>query len=783
MIPAQLLPLLGYDDYLGIAREGTVVVPVERRAVIGTITTRPKYRGTVTTTPKYLGHLSVRPRISTRGGGVISNAAALFAMQKAALFQDPLNTLDEFKAFIARFVAIINGETEIVDELRTYLLTEGRNNENMEDVFGLDELGAPHLLYWLNRKLRERQDVLVWTDRLSEIGWGEESPDNLGDADPFDLVTTLEGLGVDVLLCDAQAVDDGDAASLDGAVAIRTNNNNCYRINNATVQSGTIKTGGESGITASLFKGNGRYQYRLLGGFQGASTKHNNLRNLAEGGTTAWRYPDSTRPVVVLWRGGTVYDSTDLDLRFLKQDGSTIQCDYIMWRSYPGETAEINAGKLSATGMTGAFITGNNATRFRRNLWFDSMHFRFRAGTEGSYVFANRGFQVSSSSTGCRFLRCEFDNFKFISPDDDRADDYPAYVDSDFALKNATGQMRQTGVELNAKGSVIYACRFKPAGNELPRINDGGTDDPGHSVDLASASATDLATSFTDRFATISRCLFEGQAGHGQIRGQGGPRYVVIEDCDISNGDNSCIVGFGLTATPCTHFWIRRNRIHDWGTVVGAAGGANGVQMKSVSNWIVEDNVIWNPGTDDAISVNGVNISCDRFADNPSHANADDNIIRRNILYKCQSSMSISGGSVPQASDTRINDNLFTSNIIVDFDEDDKTGVVDAPVHIELYDPITNLLFGNAVTGNLIAYDTTYDAADPIATVWPGTGAHTDVTEANQATIPGFSGNFVANPGFASVGTGDFTPSLTAARNLLDLGAIPLVSTPQWNAA
>jgi hypothetical protein len=703
------------------------------------------------------------PRIITP----VNNEAAILNEAIVALFQDPWTVLADATSFITRFIAIVNDNGSVPASLLEYLLTEGGAIDSDAEHY-ISTLGPVHLLYWLNRKLIEHKATIGYTDRLSEAGWGVATPDNLTDADPLDLVATLDGMTVHALLADAQAVDDGNAASLDGPVQIGTSND-AYLIDNAVPNSGTAKN------PLSMFNGEA-YRYKYFGGFTSA-----NILNLSldeQGSSSTRRYPRATTPVIVLFKGGDPYESQDAHSRFVRNDtGSQPQNDYILWRNYPGETVTFKTGRLAATGMTGVLLSTN-----RERIWFDGIKFEGRYGTEGAYYFCNRLMEFQASAVDCRVMRCEFDWIKIIATGDSRATGNPGYVDRDFAAKDAAADAA-TFIRCQAKNLVVHACRFKPAGNELPR--GGVSDEPGHGIDLVGP----VGTSWDDRGATIGKCLFEGQSGHGQIRIQQPSQYVMIEDCDISNGDNSCIVGFSEAATPVGNVWIRRNRIHDWGTITGAQGDANGIQLFSMLDCIVEDNVLYGSGADDDIDNHGIVISVDRRSEDPTslQANSDRHIVRRNVLYKVGLNLSYNGGAAG-ATDDRLNDNAISSNIFVDFDADRKTGVNDGPLYINLYDPIGNSLWGNTIAGNLIAYATTYDSADQIASVRTGSSTQEYVyedgtyTSGGAAIMPGFSGNFVADPQFANTGSGNFTPALAAAAALLDMTAIPLVATPAWNS-
>ncbi|RIK72205.1 MAG: hypothetical protein DCC68_26685 [Planctomycetota bacterium] len=172
--------------------------------------------------------------------GVVSNEAAIFAAEKRALFGDSLTTLADFQGFITRFVAIIEGATVVSDLFMEYLLTEGWEYDLAEAPEG-GTLDARHLLYWLDIKLKENKQAIGYTNRLSEAGgsWGAAAPTTLTQADPLDLVTTLEGLACNVAIIDPQAVDDGDPSSSDGPVIVTYqsgSNNTCTLLDGTTAK-------------------------------------------------------------------------------------------------------------------------------------------------------------------------------------------------------------------------------------------------------------------------------------------------------------------------------------------------------------------------------------------------------------------------------------------------------------------------------------------------------------------------------------------------------------------
>jgi len=165
--------------------------------------------------------------------------------------------------FIDRFVDVINGVTITSEATKQYLATYSF----MPQYDG--PLNATHMLYWLDRLLKLNRANIGYTTRLSQAGagWGEAEPDSLTEADPLDLVTTLEGLGWDVVVidwdADAAGTNNTDVASTTGCVTI-------LRTSDVGADSGDIKClDGAAKTTTGLFNGNVfRYKFwKQLGDF------------------------------------------------------------------------------------------------------------------------------------------------------------------------------------------------------------------------------------------------------------------------------------------------------------------------------------------------------------------------------------------------------------------------------------------------------------------------------------------------------------------------------------
>lgn len=739
--------------------------------------------------------------------------------------------------FITEFAAIINDHRRVLPGAYVSLLEFA------------PYLDPTDLLRWLDKQIRD--GTVSYTTRLSEAGagWGTAAPTTLANADPLDLVTTLESLGCNVLVCDAQAVDDGDAGSTDGPVQVEydTSTLKCYLINAAIGGGATAKT------TASLINTTPTpdvYRYKLLGGPAGSAASKC-IDNMREGAhATDIRYPDASTPCIVLWRAGTDYEYSG---QVLSATTGT-QCNYILWRGYPGETPVMRLSCPAATSMNGVLLNGSSGTYYRKNMWYDSLRVYGRTGTSGDYTFANRIWQDNSSATGMRVLRCECSNIQAIEPTAgaiaNRASDsaadvdvsgtldhhhipdgatvdvewvggsrtgmtvgtttattipvsggtgtalpadttavtvvntaayWASYVDQDYVAKDATGSYAPTFIRSQGKGLLVHASHFTLAGTDLVSV---GLTEVGHAIDLL-ASAGLTGTSWSDRAATISRSLFDGQAGHGQIRIQNRVQYVLIEDCDISNADNTCITGFSDSiANQAGFVWIRRNRIHDWGTLAGIDNDGHGIQLFSLSDCIVEDNVIFQNETEYHTSAHdGVSLQHVSAGDS-ADGDTKRNVVRNNVIYKVGVVLRYNSGTTASGDD-EIADNEVYDNVIVDFDESQKASALsDGPVYIFMYDAITQDLYGNLVYDNVIAYDTTYDDTDPIAVVRTDGSTSYDVAEDGTysgGATPGFSGNVVLNPGFTDADNGDFRMSNATAASKVTADC-PLQATPTWNS-
>lgn len=197
----------------------------------------------------------------TVGGVEVASIAAFTSVVPTvtlnSLLCRTIETVDDVKEFITEFLEVIDNPSLMSVSDIEYLVTEGNFILDADlDGYG-STLNEKHLFVWLDLLLKYHKSNLGYTTRLSEIGFGSASPLTLTEADPFDLVTTLENRDYTVVIIDADAADDESNSSLDGCVNIK-------RTSTIGANPGDITTiGGVSKTTLGLFDGNGDTQYRF----------------------------------------------------------------------------------------------------------------------------------------------------------------------------------------------------------------------------------------------------------------------------------------------------------------------------------------------------------------------------------------------------------------------------------------------------------------------------------------------------------------------------------------
>jgi len=260
-----------------------------------------------------------------------------YDVPRASIIAPTLSTLQGTKDWIALAATVIADHR---------LVAPGTYNTLTTDTFpaGTDTaFGAPHLLQYLDWQLKANKAGIGYTDRLSEASWGEAEPDSLTEADPLDLVTTLEGLGCKVVIVDNDAKTDGsnnlDAASTTGCVRVLRADDNSVRSINGT----TVKTTPDD----NLFSGS-EYQFKFW----------YTLDDLNESNGGNFRFPNSvTVESIMLVRASILSDhkvskENQIGARIEKQtvaiSGTPTGGTYTLTSSDFGTTGPINWNASSA---------------------------------------------------------------------------------------------------------------------------------------------------------------------------------------------------------------------------------------------------------------------------------------------------------------------------------------------------------------------------------------------------------------------------------------------------
>lgn len=663
------------------------------------------------------------------------------AAERTALFGSAAyDTKQHFVDFITRFVAIIGDPQSVSPAMRNYLLTEG----GLQARDGVP-LGAQHMLYWLDKQLKDHKADLGYTNRLNEseggVGWGVAAPDNRDDADPLLLHDELEGLGKFCIIIDNDAADDLDAGSLTGCV-IPT-----YRGGSAhpcTLLDGT--TGKSHNGSGGLFDTTSEldYEYEFW----------NALDALHEGGgSTSTRFPKGGGEVFVLVRWATDHQISR-EIVLTKNDDTAQQCARITIMGYPGEFPKIRMGNsttAAADGATGAqgnlrdtspvanevgavsgsvrptmIAIGDAKPRTNvhfRNLWFVGN--RAQDGGSGQ-IFAARTLYFTSTATGCSVRHCKFTETQFIRDDDPLAATYPTLADAVWG-ERSSGDMK------NSVGVLVSADDFVFDSNEVIPVAKASW--PGN--DIANYATYDWPwlNVFADN-VRVTRNTFSGAKSNSMVRfgdADTATDGAYVADNHIEVWDKVCIDFFNST-----NFTVERNRLHDFGNVdYQLEGGGVGVQVTYSTDGTIRDNVIFNH--EDAVA-GALGIALNNNSDNET--NTARITVQGNILYRC-------GLRFDNNSFGTITDCDISRNVIAGMTEARKaTAHTNAPINVEL-----TLSLGT-LEGNLIYDNQIWRFADGTpdqATIESGphlairkTGGQN--TYAVTDTLTGWTGNVATKP-------------------------------------
>lgn len=739
MIPNQLLPLLYGDDYLGEAGTGVVVAP--RRAIIGKVRTVPRIRGVAEVVSRICGEVRVRPRLSSLGGTVVSNEAALFAAAKQALFQDPWSTLADATGFIARFVAIINNPDDYPANFVEYLLTEGWEYDISEAPEG-STLDARHLLYWLDFKLKEHKALIGYTDRLSEAGWGSAGPTTLSQADPLGLVATLESLNCNIAIIDPQAVDDGDATSRDGPVIVTYqsgSNNTCTLLDGTTAKNGPLNTD-------RLFTDANKttFQFRLWGGNgNSAAASAGGLKNTDEtGGSSSTRFGNSTKPCIVLVRYATTHV---LRKEISWEKRVTNAPAYILPMGYPGELPIVRMGSSttgsdaspSAVGAS-AMITvgGADAAKARMNVHLRNVELWGNRDSDaggGALIFAPTLIYyhsaISANLSSGSIRHCVFRKTQFIRPDDLQAGSYPHLVDAVWATRSASYNF-SAGVFAECDGFVFDSNYVEPVAKAVWRAKpDNYTSfDSGWLMIARSTGRTHLNQ-------RVTRNTFAGVKTNSMIvcgTSTNPTQNLYIADNHVEVYDKVGIDVFNAQSGAI----IERNRCHDYGNATySQEGGGTGIQITNCAGFIVRNNVVFNHET--AIS-GAIGIAISTTTGTTENGQVYGNIVYRGVIRMDDNT---GGGNLTGME--------IYNNLCAGMTEARKaTNHTNAPIHVELTLAI-GTLEGNVIRDNNIwrfanatPAQATIEAGPHLGIRTTGAGNTYEVTD----TLTGWTGNTKERP-------------------------------------
>lgn len=515
----------------------------------------------------------------------------------ALVGEDAYDDKQHFLDYITRFVAIINDPDSVSPAMRNYLLTEGGN-------LALDgvPIGAPHMLYWLDRQLKTkaRDEHELYTNRLSEAGagWGEDAPDSVTEADPLDLVTVLEGLGCKVVIVDPNADPAGTNNTTAGTSLGFVNvTYGGASTNPCTTLNGTPKS---SGGNADFFTTSGKDTYRHKGVFD--------LNSISEtGGSTSCRFPNSSAHCFWLVRSADVHNFYAEAV--LRRPSAHTAPASITITGYPGELPIVNAGSsLVKTATPGVLddvtydsvgtlndltapltarqnmillgsVTERNNFHFRNIEW----HGRRRLSDDSGWVYVSQLLEYTSLSSGS-IRRCVFRHFQFIRPNDGYAAAHPNLVDA--AWNSRAGDLLAiSGVESNCVGFIFDSNYVEPVTKAAwPSV---------------AANKIDNHTTFDAPWLNIdsddcrvTRNTFRGVKNNSMLVANSAHRiYVAHNDMEVY--DKTCIDIFSSNDV-----LVEFNRLHDYGNAdVALEQGGDGVKINDCARPTVRYNVIFNHET------------------------------------------------------------------------------------------------------------------------------------------------------------------------------------------
>lgn len=652
-------------------------------------------------------------------------------------------TAAHFQAFILRFAEFIDGSRKISGQTREYLTT----GSFLPQECGCElTLGVRHMLYWLDKLIKYNKVAIGYTNRLSEAGgdWGAAAPNNLADADPLDLVTTLEDLGCNVAIIDPQTVDDGNAASLDGPVIVTYlsgSNNTCTLLDGTTAKNGPLNTD-------RLFTDTNKnaFQFRLWGGDGSSATIGGGLKNTAEaGGSSSTRFGNSTKPCIVLVRYATTHVLRQ-EITWEKRVANAP--DHIILTGYPGELPIVRMGSFttgsdaspSAVGAS-AMITvgGSSASQARMNVHIRNIELWGNRDSDaggGALIFAptliyyHSGISANLSSGSIR--HCVFRKTQFIRHDDSLKDTYPHLVDAVWATRSAAYNF-SAGVFAECDDFVFDSNYVEPAAKATWRAKpDNYTSfDSGWLMIARSTGRTHLNQ-------RVTRNTFAGVKTNSMIvcgTATNPTQNLYIADNHVEVYDKVGIDVFNAQSGAI----IERNRCHDYGnSTYSQEGGGTGFQITNCAGFIVRNNVVFNHET--AIS-GAIGIAISTTTGTTENGQVYGNIVYRGVIRMDDNS---GGGNLTGME--------IYNNLCAGMTEARKaTNHTNAPIHVELTLAI-GTLEGNVIRDNNIwrfasatPAQATIEAGPHLGIRTTGIGNTYEVTD----TLTGWTGNTKERPAWA----------------------------------
>lgn len=687
-------------------------------------------------------------------------------LEGGAAYDDKQHFLD----YIDRFVAIIEDPLSASPELRNYLLTEG-GHWAMDGI----PLGAMHLLYWLDQKLKAHKADVGYVNRLSEAGagWGEAAPDNLTDADPLDLVTTLQGIGGtnthNVAIVDHDAVTDGLQGSDNGPVRVTRASTSCTLLDGSTAKN----FGGSASLTKTDgVNANSLYRYRLL----------YSLYDLNEANGGNIRFPLSlTRPAIMLVRNTVAEHIVNVEnqIGITNTASPQQQCPYVLIRGYPGEWPEIwcgnstdndaspSAGECPHTGLTpksglsANFVVGPASTKLRNNVHFRNLWIHGKRETAGGkWIYSDMPIYVANG-TGGTMRFCILTDNQPIIPTDDNAATFPNLVDFAYTARTAPAFR---ALYCRQSGFVFDSNLVEPVA-----VADWPTDSGSTVSSVTGRVKLDFGNGATTNDVRVTRNTVRGVSKDAAIK------LDKADNCYVAHNDVELYYSEGIACFSVDGAVVEFNRVHHFADAnrcdVSLAG--NGISFQNSSNCTAQDNVLYN--VEPMLRANGLSMFSSGDSGTPQMAG---HIFRRNLLYRVAFHVDDNQQDVVPE-DCEIYDNLFCG-----VPETMKGTRNDAPITVE-----TNL--SGVLDYTLTIYrnnfwrfadgtpgQTTIEAGDHIK-IYNGVAQSTGFEVGD--TLTNFTNNTAVLPKFASVAnaeaSGDFTFSADSPFKTLFHPNMPLTQS------